>query len=98
MITNPPDGVDLLSITDPRVLGSIGAFIFLVFVYELVVSGRAYKRELEENARLRRIVETIIPLAEKMTDAIEANTATVERLADVVEDKHKPSSTRSRRP
>jgi hypothetical protein len=55
-------GVDL----DPRVLGPLAAFVFLAFTFEVVVSGKAYKREVEENARLREMNAKIIPVAEEM--------------------------------
>lgn len=50
------------------VFGPVGAVILMLFIYEIVVSGRAHKRELDENARLREIVETVIPLAQTMTE------------------------------
>jgi hypothetical protein len=58
-----------LSIDNPLVLGPIAAFIFAVFVTEVVVSGKAYRREVEENKRLRTLTERVVPLAEQMVIA-----------------------------
>lgn len=58
-----------LSVNNPLVLGPIAAFVFIIFVSEIIVSGKAYRREVEENKRLRILVEKIIPLAESLVAA-----------------------------
>jgi hypothetical protein len=57
-----------LTVDSPLVLGPVAAFIFTVFVSEIVVSGKTYRREVEENVRLRTVTERVIPLAENMVD------------------------------
>ncbi|WP_156022947.1 hypothetical protein [Terracoccus sp. 273MFTsu3.1] len=77
-------GVDV----DPRVLGPLAAFVFLIFTFEVVVSGKAYKREVEENARLREMNAKIIPVAEEMVSLskkmIEVTDSTGKALEDFV--------------
>lgn len=58
-----------LSVDDPIVLGPVAALIFAVFVTEVVVSGKAYRREVDENRRLRALTEKVVPLAEQMVTA-----------------------------
>lgn len=74
-----------LGIDNPLVLGPIAAFIFTVFVTEIIVPGKAYRREVEENTRLRALTEKVVPLAEQMVSATkdmlkvgEATTKTLE--------------------
>lgn len=55
-----------LSVDNPFVLGPIAAFIFTVFVMEIIVPGKSYRREVEENVRLRTLVEKVVPLAEAL--------------------------------
>lgn len=85
-----------LSVDNPLVLGPIAAFIFAIFVTEIVVSGKAYKREVEENKRLRQLVERVVPLAEQMVaaardliqatqDSITTHTTVAEVLEDVLD-------------
>lgn len=62
-------GADTLGIDNPFVLGPIAAFVFIVFTIEIVVSGKAYRREVEENRRLRALTEKVVPLAERMVVA-----------------------------
>jgi hypothetical protein len=82
-----------LSVDNPLVLGPIAAFIFAVFVTEVVVSGKAYRREVEENRRLRALTEKVVPLAEQMVttarDLVQAtrdSVAAQATVADVLED------------
>jgi hypothetical protein len=82
-----------LSVDNPLVLGPIAAFIFAVFVTEIVVSGKAYRREVEENKRLRALTEKVVPLAEQMVttarDLVQATRDSVAAQAtvtDVLED------------
>lgn len=58
-----------LSVSNPLVLGPIAAFVFIIFVSEIIVSGKAYRREVEENKRLRTLVEKVVPLAESLVTA-----------------------------
>jgi hypothetical protein len=78
-----------LSVDNPLVLGPIAAFIFTVFITEIIVSGKAYRREVSENQRLRALTEKVIPLAEHMSsttaEAVEA-TKNVTRVLDQVVD------------
>ncbi|MDX3260819.1 hypothetical protein PV336_16500 [Streptomyces sp. MI02-2A] len=85
-----------MSIDDPLVLGPVAAFIFAVFVTEIVVSGKAYRREVEENKRLRTLTEKVVPLAENMVitardlvsatrDSIAAQATVTDVLEDVLE-------------
>lgn len=57
-----------LSVDSPLVLGPIAGFVFTVFVSEVVVSGKSYRREVAENERLRALVEKVVPLAENMVE------------------------------
>jgi hypothetical protein len=86
-------GAGGLSVDNPLVLGPIAAFIFAVFVTEIVVSGKAYRREVEENKRLRALTEKVVPLAEQMVtaarDLVEAtrdSIAAQATVADILED------------
>lgn len=82
-------GIDL-SITNPAIWGPMVASVIAAFIYEIVVSGRAYKRLQDENVRLKAINEAVIPLA---TTAIEKNTDALKNVLDVLE----PPRTRNRR-
>ncbi|MFF1701198.1 hypothetical protein [Streptomyces sp. NPDC058252] len=82
-----------LSVDNPLVLGPIAAFIFAIFTVEIVVSGKAYRREVEENKRLRTLTEKVVPLAEQMVttarDLVEAtrdSIAVQATVTDVLED------------
>ena len=75
-----------LGIEDPLVLGPIAAFIFTIFVTEIVVPGKAYKREVEENKRLRDLTEKVVPLAEQMVDGIKDMLRMSELTGRVLED------------
>lgn len=66
LIAAAPADPGALSVNNPLVLGPIAAFIFTIFITEIVVSGKAYRREVAENERLRRLTEQVIPLAENM--------------------------------
>ncbi|WP_188187637.1 hypothetical protein [Nonomuraea sp. SYSU D8015] len=68
-----------LSLANPIVLGPIAGFIFAVFVYEVIVPGKTFRREQEENARLRELVETVIPLTAKLVEVCEQNTELITR-------------------
>ncbi|MFI6512851.1 hypothetical protein ACIBCT_35065 [Streptosporangium sp. NPDC050855] len=68
-----------LSLTNPIVLGPVVGFVFAVFVYEVIVPGKSYRREQEENARLRELVETVIPLTAKLVEICEQNTELIEK-------------------
>jgi hypothetical protein len=61
-----PDGSGV-TFDNPLILGPLAAFVFAIFVSEVVVPGKTYRREVDENARLRDLVEHVIPLAESMT-------------------------------
>jgi hypothetical protein len=78
-----------LSVNNPLVLGPIAAFIFTIFITEVVVSGKAYRREVAENERLRALTEQVIPLAENMvkvtSEQVEV-TKNVTRVLDQVTD------------
>lgn len=82
-----------LSVDNPFVLGPIAAFIFTVFVMEIIVPGKAYRREVEENKRLRQLVEKVVPLAEALVstaaDMIKVTkeaTKALERFVDFMSD------------
>jgi len=75
-----------LGIEDPLVLGPIAAFIFTIFVTEIVVPGKAYKREVEENKRLRDLTEKVVPLAEQMVEGIKDMLRMSELTGRVLED------------
>jgi hypothetical protein len=78
-----------LSVDSPLVLGPIAAFIFAVFVTEVVVSGKAYRREVAENRRLRALTERVVPLAEQMVttarDLVQATRDSITVQATVTE-------------
>lgn len=82
-----------LGLANPLVLGPLAAFVFAVFVFEIVVPGKAYKREVAENERLRELTNTIIPVAEemvavskKMVEVMDTNTRGLERILDFMRD------------
>jgi len=78
-----------LSVNNPLVLGPIAAFIFTIFITEIVVSGKAYRREVAENERLRALTEKVIPLAQTMVNTTAEQvevTRTVTRVLDQVVD------------
>lgn len=75
-----------LSIDSPLVLGPIAAFVFTVFVSEVIVPGKAYKREVEENNRLRALTEKVVPLAEQMVTATKEIVAATAAVTEVMED------------
>lgn len=77
--------VNGLAIDNPLVLGPLAAFIFAVFVSELVVPGKTHRREVEENARLRGLVEQVIPLAESMTETAQDMVVATQRVTDVMD-------------
>lgn len=66
-----------LNLANPVVLGPIAAFVFIVFVSEIIIPGKSYKREVDENKRLRELVETVVPLSEK---TVETNKQVIETL------------------
>lgn len=74
-----------LSVSNPLVLGPIAAFVFTVFVTEVVVSGKAYRREVAENTRLRALVEQVIPLAENMVRITTEVAAVSKRMTEVLQ-------------
>lgn len=74
-----------LSVDNPLVLGPIAAFIFTIFVSEIVVSGKAYKREVEENQRLRTLIEKVVPLSETMVTTTKEVTEAMKKVADNLE-------------
>ncbi|MEU4534403.1 hypothetical protein AB0G15_06015 [Streptosporangium sp. NPDC023825] len=84
-------GVDL-SITNPAIWGPMVASIAAAFIFEIIVSGRAYKRLQDENIRLRAIIENVIPLG---TAAIDRNSDALRDVLDVLEPPN--ARTRSRR-
>jgi hypothetical protein len=72
---------ETLSVDNPLVLGPIAAFVFIIFVTEVIVSGKAYRREVEENKRLRLLVEKVVPLAEALVVATKDVIAAMIKLA-----------------
>lgn len=59
---------DQLGIEDPRVLGPLAAFVFGVFVFEIVAPGKAYKRLQAENEKMREMLAKVIPVSEEMLE------------------------------
>lgn len=55
-----------LGIEDPRVLGPLAAFVFAVFIFEIVTPGKAYKRLQVENEKMREMLARLIPVSEEM--------------------------------
>lgn len=74
-----------LPIDDPRVLGSMAAFVFIIFVAEVVVSGKAYKRVVAENAKLRRQNAEMLPVVEEMVETMKRALRVTENSTDVSE-------------
>ncbi|MET9119920.1 hypothetical protein [Streptomyces sp. NPDC004528] len=70
---------------NPLILGPLAAFVFAVFVSEVVVPGKTYRREVDENARLRDLVEQVIPLAESMTATAQEMVSATTRVTDVMD-------------
>lgn len=75
-----------LSIADPVVLGPVAAFIFLIFVTEVIVSGKAYRRLAEENDRLRSVAEKVVPIAEAMVATTSEMLQSSTRMTAVMEE------------
>ncbi|MDP9870356.1 MULTISPECIES: hypothetical protein [Streptosporangium] len=73
-------------LTNPLFLGPLAAFVFLIFVNEIVVPGRAYRRVVDENARLSGVIETVVPIAQSMVDSAKQNAAVLEDVVAVLED------------
>lgn len=67
------------------VLSPLGALIFILFIAEIIVPGRAHKRVLEENARLNEAIQKVVPIAERALDGVAKNTTAVEEMAKVLE-------------
>lgn len=95
-----------IDVANPLVLGPIAGFVFIIFVMEVVVSGKAYRREVEENIRLRTLTEKVVPLAESMVtttkdlaDVTKEVTRVMDTVVDLLEEKNvlPPSVTRRRR-
>lgn len=86
LIAAGADSGSSLSFDNPIVLGPLAAFIFTVFVSEVVVSGKAYRREVEENTRLRAVAERVIPLAEEMVTVTTETSETMRRVTDVLDE------------
>ncbi|MFF1711264.1 hypothetical protein [Streptomyces sp. NPDC058268] len=78
-----PDGG--VNFTNPLILGPLAAFVFAIFVSEVVVPGKTYRREVDENARLRDLVEQVIPLAESMTTTAQEMVTATSRVTDVMD-------------
>jgi ribosomal protein L17 len=70
---------------NPLILGPLAAFVFAIFVSEVVVPGKTYRREVDENARLRDLVEHVIPLAESMTATAQEMVSATTRVTDVMD-------------
>lgn len=92
------DATSGLSVDNPFVLGPIAAFVFIVFVMEIIVPGKAYRREVEENSRLRALIEKVVPLAEtlvsiagEMTAAMKENAQAFEHFVQFMRDEGGPS-------
>lgn len=81
-----PLATEALSVDNPLVLGPIAAFIFIIFVSEIIVSGKAYRREVEENKRLRVLVEKVVPLAEALVAATKDVIEAMRKIASGQED------------
>ncbi|MFC4507025.1 MULTISPECIES: hypothetical protein [Streptomyces] len=79
-----PDGSGV-TFDNPLILGPLAAFVFAIFVSEVVVPGKTYRREVEENARLRDLVEQVIPLAESMTTTAQEMVTATSRVTDVMD-------------
>ncbi|TKK84579.1 hypothetical protein FDA94_28535 [Herbidospora galbida] len=92
----PAPSVDL-ALTDPRVLGPVAAFIFVAFVFEIIVSGRAYRRVVAERDAARAVVDQLLPLAAQMAKVLETNNTTLARVVTAVEDLLNDSPPRPKR-
>jgi hypothetical protein len=79
-----PDGGGV-NFDNPLILGPLAAFVFAIFVSEVVVPGKTYRREVDENARLRDLVEQVIPLAESMTSTAQEMVTATTRVTDVMD-------------
>ncbi len=82
-----------MGIEDPRVLGPLAAFVFAAFVFEIVVPGKAYKREAEENKRLREelarwlpVIEEVVDVSKRMVVLTESVGKTLEQFLDYMDD------------
>ncbi|MFK0015721.1 hypothetical protein [Streptomyces sp. NPDC091027] len=85
LIAAAATGSSGVTVDNPLILGPLAAFVFAIFVSEVVVPGKTYRREVDENARLRDLVEQVIPLAESMTSTAQEMVATTTRVTDVMD-------------
>jgi hypothetical protein len=76
---------------DPTVWGP-GAVLVGLLLSGVLVPGYLWKQERDERKRLQAIVESILPLAEKMTDALEASAKVTTEAAELIRQHRKPSS------
>jgi len=75
-----------LDLTNPIVLGPLAGFIFAVFVYEVIVPGRSFRRLQEENKRLRQITENLVPLTARMVDVCDQHARILARNTALLEE------------
>jgi hypothetical protein len=85
LLAEAASGSPGVTIDNPLILGPLAAFVFAIFVSEVVVPGKTYRREVDENARLRDLVEQVIPLAEAMTNTAQEMVTATTRVTDVMD-------------
>ncbi len=73
-------------LSNPWFLGPLAAFVFLIFTQEVVVPGKAYRRVVDENARLNGVIEQVVPVAQSMVESAKQNSAVLEDVVAVLED------------
>jgi hypothetical protein len=76
---------------DPSVLpvwalGPIAGLVFILFITELIVPGRSFKRLDDDYKKSRELNEKVIPLAEKMTDSQNDLARALDRVTQAMED------------
>lgn len=84
LLATAPDAAGI-AFSSPLVLGPLAAFVFAVFIAEIVVLGKTHRREVEENQRLREVVEKVIPLAESMVETGDEMVRATTRITDTVD-------------
>ncbi|MFD6934676.1 hypothetical protein ACFWAP_00775 [Streptomyces goshikiensis] len=85
LLAEAASGSPGVTFDNPLILGPLAAFVFAIFVSEVVVPGKTYRREVDENARLRDLVEQVIPLAESMTSTAQEMVTATTRVTDVMD-------------
>ena len=82
-IAATPAGGDILS-WSPALIGPLAAFVLILFVTETVVSGKTYRRTLEENKRLSEAHTKALTVAQSMVESVRAQNVAIEEVVSAL--------------